>query len=379
MGGWLSSLSSISANCGANRVSKAPPARSRMLPRGRPYSEHHDDVPGIGEDLLHMLRTPGGSFEEKLRYTMEEFRKQVKHTENLQNLQRKRALERRDEAGKLVLPSDVLDVIRDGVYCEPFIEKHAGRCFLIHSEELVPYHEYRLALEVHSGGAYWSSMHDPPGTKMPVVTVGASTAIDGYASVLAQVGSGQRGVVFVWRWHHLPDRGPYNIPEFLSKTFAQEGDDPLQKLRSELDAVSRWELQVRQDTAKHMSEETIVKDRYIKEVLRLWPREKDGLGVVQPKKCAWIEGLDPELFVERVVLVKRVPYGKDHSLELHAKIAHRHLEQPNEGPPYKLSTKWQWHIDGAQACLDEFGDGDFPRETTYITSTPNLDSMGTIW
>ncbi|CAK9071694.1 unnamed protein product [Durusdinium trenchii] len=74
------------------------------------------------------------------------------------------ALPRSDELWKNVkriaksCPPEVEEVIAEGTYLESFLEAFDGQSFLLHSEEIAPSHEYRLALEVNSGGAYWKSI-----------------------------------------------------------------------------------------------------------------------------------------------------------------------------------------------------------------------------
>lgn len=244
------------------------------------------------------------------------------------------------------MPDEVQEVIKEGTYFESFLNTFDGQSFMIHSEEIVPGHEYRLALEVHTGGAYWSNI--PVDTtnivRHRVETVSASSQNEGSASIVAQYGAAQRGAVFVWRWMHMPDRGPYELPSWLRKALSADGNDPLRKLQGEVEALRRWEGQIKQDTAQHIKLGAELKNPYIREVLRLWPSEIDAQGCEQLKKCAWVEGLDPKLFTGKRALVHRVQYDADHALALNATIAIRHQEEPpREGdPPYRLTTSWQW-------------------------------------
>jgi len=310
----------------------------------------------MGEELLAQAGAPGGSLEEKLQSVIDAFRCSARHLESLQQVLRRRALENRSKAGVEPLPREVEDVIAEGSYVDAFLEAFDGQTFPLFSEEIVPSHEYRLALEVHSGGAYWSSIpvQESGAVRHKVETVGASSPAEGSASIMSQFGAGQRGAVFVWRWHQLLDRGPYNLPEWLNKALGAEGNDPLRKLQGELEVLRRWEQQVRIDTAQHVKHSTEIKDPYIREVLRLWPSEVDHHCGEQLKKCAWVEGLDARLFVGRTVPVHRVWYDSSHALALHAVIARRHTEEaPQESnPPYRLTTTWNWSAHGSGSSTD---------------------------
>merc|ERR1719326_526313 len=246
----------------------------------------------------------------------------------------------------VAMPDEVRDVIKEGTYPESFLGAFDGQCFQVHSEEIVPGHEYRLALEVHTGGAYWSNipLDNANSVRHRVETVSASSQNEGSASIVVQFGSAQRGAVFVWRWLHAPDRGPYELPSWLNKALSAEGNDPLRKLQGEVEALRRWEGQIKQETAQHIKQGTELKNPYIREVLRLWPTEMDAQGCEQLKKCAWVEGLDPKLFTGKRALVHRVQYDPDHALTLNATIAMRHQEEPPKDgdPPYRLTTTWHW-------------------------------------
>eukprot|EP00427_Karlodinium_veneficum_P068043 CAMPEP_0169315598 /NCGR_PEP_ID=MMETSP1017-20121227/5724_1 /TAXON_ID=342587 /ORGANISM="Karlodinium micrum, Strain CCMP2283" /LENGTH=362 /DNA_ID=CAMNT_0009409589 /DNA_START=151 /DNA_END=1236 /DNA_ORIENTATION=- len=308
------------------------------------------EVPGMDAELLAKVRQPGGSLEEKMQEVQEAFRSSSRHLESLQQVLRRRALQRLDEmagVGVENMSEDVREVIREGTYPESFLSAYDGQSFIVHSEEVVPGHEYRLALEVHTGGAYWSNIPLDPDdvVRHKVETVCASSQNEiGSASIVAQFGSAQRGAVFVWRWQHLHDRGPYELPAWLTRVLATDGNDPLRKLQGEVEALRRWEGQVKQDTAQHVKQGTELKNPYIREVLRLWPTEVDPAGSEQLKKCAWVEGLDPKLFTGKRVLVHRVHFDAEHALALNATIAMRHQEEPpREGdPPYRLTTTWHW-------------------------------------
>eukprot|EP00929_Paragymnodinium_shiwhaense_P060173 TRINITY_DN30079_c0_g1_i2.p1 TRINITY_DN30079_c0_g1~~TRINITY_DN30079_c0_g1_i2.p1 ORF type:complete len:446 (+),score=81.06 TRINITY_DN30079_c0_g1_i2:117-1454(+) len=306
------------------------------------------EVPGMDEAMLSKISQVGGSLEEKLQTVIDHFRGSARHLESLQTLLRKKACLDRAAAGfDDELPTEVQAVISEGTYGEGFLKAYDAQTFLLYREEIVPGHEYRLALEVHTGGAYWSGIaaQDAATVVHKVETVSASSQVEGSASILSQFGAAQRGAVFVWRWHHMPEKGPYALPRWLEQALVAEGNDPLRKLEVQIEAIRRWEQQLRNETAQHLKKGKEIKDPYIREVLRLWPTEVDGQKFDQPKKCAWIEGLDSKLFVGRAVVVHQAPYDESHTLLLKALIAKRHVEAdaPPEGnPPYKLTTTWQW-------------------------------------
>lgn len=336
-------LESLGGSCGFKAQPKLGPMWVKATPDLFPL-----EVPGMDSVLIGKIRQPGGSLEEKFQEVTEVFRNSARHLESLQQVLRKRKLDRlahMDEADEEI-PERVREVIKEGSYTESFLSLFDGKTFVIHSEEIVPGHEYQLALEVHTGGAYWSSIPlDQTSTvRHRVETVSASSQNEGSASIVAQYGAAQRGAVFVWRWLHAPDRGPYDVPAWLSRALSTEGNDPLRKLQGEMEALRRWEGQTKQDTAQFIKQGTELKNPYIREVLRLWPSETDAQGCMQLKKCAWVEGLDPKLFTGKRALVHRVQYDVDHALALNATIAMRHQEEPpKEGdPPYRLTTSWHW-------------------------------------
>jgi len=148
--------------------------------------------------------------------------------------------------------------------------------------------------------------------------------------------------VFVWRWRRLPTLENDSLPGWLIKALRGETNDPLRKLQSELEAVRRWQQRAVADTALHAKKGTEVKDPYIREVLRLWPCHGEQGGEL--KTCAWVEGLDPKLFIGKNVVVARLAYDEDHTFVLHAVMSKRHSEDEPDGsnPPYTLKTKWGW-------------------------------------
>lgn len=343
--GWVQAVGST---CGLAGQSQ----RRDMCVRANPAFLFPYEIPGMDESVLAQVRAPGGSLEEKLQYVIETFRNSARHVESLQQVLTHRAMEQREKVGADPFPVQVEHVISSGSYQESFLEDFDGQSFLLYSEEIVPSHAYRLALEVHSGGPYWSSIpvQDTGAQRQRVETVSASSGVEGSATAVAHFGGAQRGAVLVWRWRHLCDAGPYDLPQWLAKTMNAEGNDPLRKLQGELEVVRRWEQQQRLDTAQHIKAGVEIKDLYIREVLRLWPCEPEPHGREQPKKCARVEGLDEKLFVGRTVLVYRARYDDSHVLLLHAMIARRHTEDSAQesSPPFRLTTTWHW----AAASLD---------------------------
>jgi len=342
VGGLWGWVQDVGKTCGFAQPVQQPAMWVRANPELFPQ-----EVPGMSEELLAQVSQAGGSPEEKITAVLDTFRTSARHLESLQTVLRRRALERREQAGEDHFPSEVEEVIAEGTYMDSFLEAFDGQSFLLYREEIVPCHEYRLALEVHSGGAYWSNIatQEAAQVRHKVETISASSPLEGSAVLVSQYGTGQRGAVFVWRWQHMLDSGPYNVPEWLSRSLGGDGGDPLRKLQAELETILRWEQQARQETAQHVKKGAEIKDPYIREVLRLWPSETDAQGDLQLKKCAWVEGLDSRLFVGRTVLVVKVPFDASHGLTLHALIAKRHQEDtaPSEkDPPYRLTTTWQW-------------------------------------
>lgn len=338
--GWVKD---VGRSCGFTPQSQTTPMWVRAQPDLFP-----NEVPGMSEELLQKVGSFGGSLEEKIEEVVDVFRSSARHLESLQQVLRRRALEKRQKDCK-ELPPAVEEVISEGTYLESFLEAFDGQSFLLHSEEIVPSHEYRLALEVNSGGAYWKSIPVQEGdaVRHNVETVTASSPAEGSVNIISQFGAAQRGAVFVWRWQHVLDAGPYNLPDWLEKALTLEGNDPLRKLQTELEALKRWELQVERETCKYLKKNNEIKDVYIREVLRLWPSETDHQGTETCKKCAWVEGLDANLFTGRNVLVQKVPYDSGHIYVLHCHIARRQLgdSDKEQGPPYRLTTSWQWQQD----------------------------------
>lgn len=346
--GWLESFG---GSCGFKAQPKLGPMWVKASPDLFPL-----EVPGMEAELLGKIRQPGGSLDEKMQEVSDAFRNSARHLESLQQVLRKRTLDRIGYMGDPdAMPERVQEVIKEGTYTESFLSAFDGKTFVVHSEEIVPGHEYQMALEVHTGGSYWSSipLDNSSTVRHRVETVSASSQNEGSASIVAQYGAAQRGAVFVWRWLNLPERGPYDVPSWLSRGLSTEGNDPLRKLQGELEALKRWEQHVKQEAAKFIKEGAEIKNPYIREVLRLWPSEIDAQGCEQLKKCAWVEGLDPKLFTGKRVVVHRVQYDADHALALNATIAMRHQEDtmPKEGdPPYRLTTSWHWASPAAIAA-----------------------------
>eukprot|EP00435_Cladocopium_sp_Y103_P055752 s2039_g18.t1 len=118
-----------------------------------------------------------------------------------------------------------------------FLEEFDGQSFLLHSE-------------------------DGHGTAM-----GTGASFEAMSIVLPL----RPDSVFVWRWQHVLDAGPYNLPDWLDKALTLEGNDPLRKLQTELEALKTWELQVERQTCAYIKNNEI-------EVLRVWGSEKDHQG-----------------------------------------------------------------------------------------------------
>mmetsp|Transcript_47379 Transcript_47379/g.112682 ORF Transcript_47379/g.112682 Transcript_47379/m.112682 type:complete len:416 (+) Transcript_47379:71-1318(+) len=335
--GWLeSSLGMCGYPNGKRKQHMYVQARGELFER---------EVPGLSEDLLSELSRPGGSLEEKLQLALDTFRNSARREEGLQQVLTLTALDNHERSGAKPLHPEICQVIREGTYSDSILNDFDGQVFPLHAREIAPNHEYRLALEVHSGGKYWSSISiQDSAVRHKVEIVGGSSSTEGSATAVSQFGAAQRGAVYVWRWQHVPEMGPYDIPQWLRKALETEGNDPLRKIAFEIEAVSRWVQKLRQETALHIRQGPEIKDPYIREVLRLWPSDVDMHQQEQLKKCAWVEGLDPQLFVGKTVLIDRVAYDDEHYFALYATIAKRHAEEPpQEGdPPYRLSTSWQW-------------------------------------
>lgn len=311
------------------------------------------EAPGLSDQLLRDVRAPGGSLPEKMRRVLEAFRSSAHELECQQPLLRRRALERAQpclstgDDADAAYPLEVRTLLEDGTYTDGFLKRFDDRSFVVHASEIVPGHEYCLALEVSTGGKYWSNVStgdEADTTRHSAETVNASSAGEGCESVLAQYGAAQRGAVFVWRWRKLEDLDD-DLPEWLSRTLTGEGDDPVRKLQEALEAVRRWEHGIREDTAMHVKHPTELRDPYLREVLKLWPVGYTDYGEVLDT-CAWVEGLDSSHFVGRKVALHRVRYDRDHALVLHAQISKRHADDeipPQDGDaPYRLTTSWAW-------------------------------------
>lgn len=296
--------------------------------------------PGLDEDLLVELQSPGGSPEEKLQRTIDALGHGVRRLEALEHVLRTRVLEQRTE-----LPAEVREVVGKGTHSDSFVTSFAGKEYTLHTEEIAPGHAYCLVLEVHSGGPYWAGVSTRDADIQHRVETITSSDVGG--SSLGDR-SAERGAVLAWRWQRVTSEGAdlssYSLPSWLTRVFASEGDDPLQKLHAELQAVQRWEESMKSQTAKYSQESSELKNPYIREVLRLWPSETDIHGNAQLKRCAWVEGLDPEYFVGKTVTLARVSYDADHAMVLKATIGRRHIEEPakEEEPPYRLTLSWQW-------------------------------------
>ncbi|CAK0855623.1 unnamed protein product, partial [Prorocentrum cordatum] len=309
----------------------------------------------------------------------------ARHLEGLQQVLRRRALEEQSAGVPRAapLPPEVIKVIDSGYYGDRFLKDFDGKTFPISSEEVIPGHEYCLALEVHSGGAYWSHLpasDESSGNNNKVETVSASSSSEGSAGMLSHYGAAQRGAVFVWRWRRLPQLEGENLPGWLVKALSGETNDPLRKLQSELEAVRRWQQRAVLDTALHTKKGAEVKDPYIREVLRLWPCHGEQGGEL--KTCAWVEGLDPKLFIGKNVAVARLSYDEDHTFVLHAVMSKRHSEEEPDGsnPPYTLKTTWRRRPAGVPAGLGprRQGPGRGPHGTRAPAAGPRQRLRGAL-
>lgn len=295
--------------------------------------------PGLDEELIVELQSPGGCPEEKLQRIIDALGQGVRRLEALEQVLRCRVLEQRTD-----LPDEVREVVGKGTHSDSFVTTFAGKEYALHSEEIAPGHTYCLVLEVHSGGPYWAGVATRDANVQHRMETITSSHVGGSSTLGDR--SAERGAVLVWRWQRVASEelSTYGLPAWLTKLFDSEGDDPLQKLQGELQAVQRWEEARKSETAKYSQESKELKNPYIREVLRLWPSETDIHGNDQLKRCAWVEGLDPAYFVGKTVTLARVAYDADHAMVLRATIGRRHIEEPaKEGePPYRLTLSWQW-------------------------------------
>eukprot|EP00929_Paragymnodinium_shiwhaense_P060515 TRINITY_DN30216_c0_g1_i2.p1 TRINITY_DN30216_c0_g1~~TRINITY_DN30216_c0_g1_i2.p1 ORF type:complete len:639 (-),score=158.71 TRINITY_DN30216_c0_g1_i2:603-2519(-) len=313
------------------------------------------------------LYSLGGSPEQKLRLFMDEIFASARRLEGCEEELRASATELLPpEHQEGSLPAQVRKVIAEGTYDDHFLQHFDGRSFPIFSEELVPFHAYRLALEVHSGGAYWKDVPaDGSAVQHSVETIGLSLGKDAvgankgtcqpeFSSFLQPV-SGQRGACFVWRWQQMAEADSREaskgddeaFPKWILNILRKDGDDPLSKLQMEREAISKWEQQCQLETTQHVQKGSDVDDIFIKEVLKLWPTEI-GCAVVhgrpQLKKKAWIAGLDASYFAGKRITVKNMPYDDLHSYVLRATVTlwrpQDQAEDPD--PPFVLTTDWKW-------------------------------------
>lgn len=249
--------------------------------------------------------------------------------------------------GFSTLPHEVQEIVQHGMYTDSFLSAFDGQVFQLHGEQVAPYHEYCLALEVHAGGKYWANMCVEESDVRHNVHVVTSDQSGGIENTTKGTGSAQRGAMLVWRWKYVPERGPYDLPVWLSSALHLEGNDPLVKLQAELESLSRWEQLQQEDTLNHVRKAPELHDRYIRELLRLWPSEPGSHGDTL-KKTAWIQGLKEEAFVGKTVLIAEVAYGDEsdgHMFALHVVISKKHSEDfwgDTKNPHYRLKTMWRW-------------------------------------
>jgi hypothetical protein len=306
------------------------------------------------EAVLMAVSSPGGSPEGKLTKLINAFVSAAQRVERVNSDRRSYIF------GMSEYPYDVRTAIQDEICNDAFLDTYDGRAFPIHSTEIVPYHEYSLALEVHSGGAYWTGMSlgSAEGMQYKVETLGlfapsanevATVAHREFGSFL-ESSSAQRGAAFVWRWRRLPSEGASSkcntlgdFPRWLRKVLMADGADPIQKLRSEKEMVARWEQRIQRDTVELLKGTTELMDPFVRAVLKNWPSDTDGAGIAHLKRRAWVEGLDESKFAGKSVIAKRIPYDEDgHCVyELHASIS-RSTSSTKAAPPFLLTHGWRW-------------------------------------
>eukprot|EP00811_Abedinium_folium_P035519 NODE_8305_length_1506_cov_5.167513.p1 GENE.NODE_8305_length_1506_cov_5.167513~~NODE_8305_length_1506_cov_5.167513.p1 ORF type:complete len:389 (-),score=135.96 NODE_8305_length_1506_cov_5.167513:259-1425(-) len=337
----------------------------RMWVRAMPQPFMDDAVPGIDEGLLSMLRVPSGSPEEKLQCTISAFKASARHAESLQQVFLRRAFEKRTAAGKSVLPADVVEAIQETAPSEAFLSRRGGEQFVIHAEEIVPYHEYVLVLKIRAqGSSSWAGGGAAQEAAIPR-RPDKGAAATGHCYMLA------------WHWRHLPDQPPHDLPSTLHIALAAEGNDPLAKLRAALQDIRAWETRTRPNTAYWLQASPLLSnDPYVREVLRLWPCEGDPAAWNAPRNCAAVEGLDPELFVGRAVKVCRVPYDSLHALVLQARITKRCTHFDNE-PPFQLELAWDWDVNHVGGCGGGGGGSGGSDSHTQLPSSAGCHDLDT--
>lgn len=300
------------------------------------------EAPGLPE-VIADIRTPGGSLEAKLEKALNAYTASAKHLESKQSLFSRAVCHASAASG---LPAEVQEVVTQGFYTDAFLAAFDGQVFPICSQEIAPYHEYRFALEVHGGGKYWARVSVADSVKHSVETLHSSSPGENAAAAVVHFGSAQRGAVLAWRWHYAPHRGPYDLPDWLSKALQAEGHDPLRKLQAELEAVGRWQRLLQVETGRHVHECVEVRDLYLRRLFRQWPYEASADGTVDLKGCAWIKNLN-EVIVGKTMLISRVPHDSNHCFELHARITKRQVNEVRENQQlYRLTTAWRWSPPG---------------------------------
>merc|ERR1719162_865484 len=82
--------------------------------------------------MLAKIRQPGGSLDEKLEEVSDAFRNSARHLESLQQVLRKRKLEKMDQLKQIgkAMPDEVREVIKDGSYLESFLSTFDGQSFI---------------------------------------------------------------------------------------------------------------------------------------------------------------------------------------------------------------------------------------------------------
>lgn len=325
-------------------------------------------VPGLPEASLTDIRVPGGSLERKLTSVMKTITENARHLENMSTLYKLSSIRDGSSCG---LPKAVQEVVESGTYTDRFLAAYDGQVFQIHCEEIAPDHEYRYVLEVHCGGKYWAAMPGDAEVRHNVEVVAPST----HNEVSDDFGSAQRGVILVWRWHHVPRGEMYDIPSWLTNVLGTDGHDPLRKLRGEHDALSRWEQHQHEDIVKHVRQSGDLKDPYIKELLKLWPTAVGSHGSDVLKKTAVIEGLKEDVFLNKTVLVVSLPYDDSHTLCLHAMISRRR-QGPVTGSPsppgYRLTTAWRWSAASSSSHIQPLRDASIDGTSSVAGSHADI-------
>jgi len=117
-GGLWDWLSSFGGSCGFKAQPKLGPMWVKATPDLFPL-----EVPGMEAELLAKIRQPGGSLDDKMSEVEEAFRNSARHLESLQQVLRKRKLDRMEHMASagVAMPDEVREVIKEGTYVESFL------------------------------------------------------------------------------------------------------------------------------------------------------------------------------------------------------------------------------------------------------------------